>query len=166
MECSLSLVNKAKAISFVFSLVSIVVALFFLVHPKIIEEDDHKYTLNECVYIITATSALITDLLLYQATMDMKHKSLYYWPNPNYCLLSWIVVHLIVLALLVSRMSSCIYSLIDQNFTSAYENQESSYKNNLVLLSIVLASGQILIILAVKTVLNVFQSYNKDEILD
>ena len=55
---------------------------------------------------------------------------------------------------------------MDQNFTSAYENQESSYKNNLVLLIIVLASGQILIILAVKTVLNVFQSYNKDEILD
>ena len=166
MECSLSLINKAKAISFVFSLVSIVVALLFLVHPKITEEDDHKYTLNECVYIITATAALITDLLLYQSTMDMKHKSLYYWPNPNYCFLSWIVVHLIVLALLVSRMSSCIYSLIDQNFTSAYENQEPSYENNLVLLSIVLASGQILIILAVKTVLNVFQSYNKDEILD
>ena len=165
MDYNISLFTKAKSIAFVFSLLSIIALLYYLIQPSWLDarQDHHKYNLSEYVHIIAILLVLITNLLLYQAILDISCKSLYYWPNPKYCLLSWLIVHCIVMLLLFSNMVSCFHSLRRQDFASTHKDQETSSKINLIPFCILLALGQMLILLGMKTVLNVFAEHKNSE---
>ena len=100
---SISLITKSKLIALAFSLISILILVYLLAEP-IVNKENHEMNLKKYVNMLATSLSLLTNLLLCQAILDyqaeMEGKTLHYWPGQNYCVLSWIVVHLFVLGIL------------------------------------------------------------------
>ena len=113
-HCSLK--NKAKCASLLLSIVSVAMILYYGIQLKIAKAYHiDKHGLNDIMYIITPCLTLLTNLLLFQAVIDLQHQSLYYWPKPKVCLLWWMLIHSIVVLLLLNEIMCCFYSFSGQD---------------------------------------------------
>ena len=163
MNISIPLITKTKSIAFVFTFISIIVFLYFLMEPYRGIEEDVKLHLTVYIHILSSLLVLVTSLLLYQATLDLNGPSRY-WPTPKHCLWLWTVVHLIVLLILFSDIVYCFNSFSNQNFPLMTMNtQKTNSKDNYIKLILCLIIGQIVILLGVKVVITLFEECNNDE---
>ena len=149
-------ITRAKLISGLFTLSSIIIFVYFLVKSTLI---DGKYGTDflDYAYIVIVLLCLISNLLLYQATIQLSDKSLYYWPKPKYCILSWITMHLIVLGILLANTILNLNLMNGDEYKSAerLEDQEMSSKTTFFLNSICFIVGQIVILIGMKMVTEV-----------
>ena len=137
MSCVFSLMNRAKVLSIVLSLLSLSMLLYYTIQPKVEAEQDRAYHLKDFLQIISPSITLVTNLLLYQAIIDIHHQSLYYWPKPKYCLLSWLLVHSTVTILLTHELVCCFYSIHEKysQSTSGAASCFNQQTNSLIILS-------------------------------
>ena len=161
-----SLKNKAKCASLLLSFVSITMILYYAILLKFGKEQHvAKNGLNELMYIITPCFTLLTNLLLFQAVIDLQHQSLYYWPKPKVCLLSWMLVHSIVILLLFNEMMCCFYSFSGQDcwFPNA-KNLSCHHQSRVhIIVSIIMfILEEIFILFGMKTVIEVLENHKKD----
>jgi hypothetical protein len=165
-DLSISLITKTKLIAFAFSLISIVMLVYFFMEPILNKEK--KMDLKEYMHIFAILLSLLTNLLLYQAILDYQAElegiRLNYWPNQNYCVLSWIIVHLIVFGILFFNMLSCFYLLNDQNSTTrlTQEKVRTISKTDDVVLNVFLIIGQLSILLGMKMVIKLLKESNSN----
>ena len=124
---------------------------------------------KEYVNVLAISLSLLTNLLLCQAIFDyqaeLERKMLNYWPSQNYCVLSWIIVHLFVLGILFFNMLNCFYLLNNRISTTglAQEKVKTTLKTNDVVLSVFLIIGQLSILLGMKMVIKLFKEINSNE---
>ena len=149
-------ITRAKLISGLFTLLSIIIFVYLMVNSTLM---DGKYGVDflDYAYIGIVLLCLISNLLLYQATIQLSDKSLYYWPKPKYCILSWITMHLIVLGIL---FADTIFNLNQMNTyeyksTERLETREMSSKTTTFLNIICFIIGQIIILIGMKMVTEV-----------
>ena len=164
MSCNISLDTKTKSISIGLSMISILSILYFTIQPKLIDEY-HQYNLNDVLHIITPSLSLVSNLLLYQAVLDIHHQSLYYWPKPKVCILSWLLIHAVVALLILYEITSCLFPIRDENVlpirNSACFNLDTSVKSILKSLSVILMVEELLILLGMMTVISLLADYKK-----
>ena len=166
MICGVSLMNRAKVLSIVFSLLSIAMLLYYTIQPKVKAENDLEYHLKDFLQIIAPSLTLVTNLLLYQAVIDIHHQSLYYWPKPKYCLLTWLFVHSTVTILLTHELVYCFYSihgkysLSTSGFATCF-NQQTTSKVLVIFSTTLFIFEEILIIIGMKIVLEVLSAIQK-----
>ena len=166
MSCSFSLMNRAKVLSIVFSFLSLSMLLYYTIQPKVEAKKDLEYQLKDFIQIIAPSITLVTNLLLYQAVIDIHHQSLYYWPKPKYCLLSWLLVHSSVTILLTHELVCCFYSIHGKYWVSTSEvatcfNQQTDSQALVILLTAIFIFEEILIIFGMKIVLELLSAYKK-----
>ena len=164
VHCSLK--NKAKCASLLLSFVSTAMILYYAILLKLGKEQHvAKNGLNDLMYIITPCFTLLTNLLLFQAVIDLQHQSLYYWPKPKVCLLSWMLVHSIVILLLLNEMMCCFYSFSGQNcwFPNA-KNLSCHHQSSVhIIVSIVMfIIEEIFILFGMITVVEVLEKHRKE----
>ena len=165
-HCALK--NKAKCASILLSFVSIVMILYYAILLKVVNAYQiDRHNLNEFMYIITPCLTLLTNLLLFQAVIDLQHQSLYYWPKPKPCLLWWMLVHSIVILLLLNEIMCCFYSFSGQDcwFPNAKNlschNQSSVH---IIISLIMFIIEEIFIIFGMKIVMKVLENHKKEAI--
>ena len=151
----LSLQTKAKAVSLLFSVVSIIVIVFYIINPQLIK-DKENHDLHDYLYIILAALALLSNLLMYQALLDISSSKLYYWPDPRYCFLYWILVHSVSLIIFFLNMIFRFWFLVQEELTKSNSSVRNSNTVTIILV-IVFALGQIFILVGVKIVSSAFQ---------
>ena len=166
LSSNITIITKVKAISCSFCLLSIIMLVYILVQPSVYERGNHV-NLNQYFCLFVASLTLLTNLLLYQATLQVT-LSLNFWPNSNYCLLTWIIVHIIIQGMLVFKMISCFYALSNEtNFSrikfSGGRREDKTSQTSLILLSVLLITGQLLISFGMKIVLQFYEESNKEE---
>ena len=166
MSCSFSLMNRAKVLAIVFSLLSLSMLLYYTIQPKVDAEQDREYHLKDLLQIIAPSITLVTNLLLYQAVIDIHHQSLYYWPKPKYCLLSWLLVHSTVTILLTHELVCCFYSIHEKYSKSSSGvatcfNQQTDSQPIVILSTTLFIFEEMLIIIGMKIVLEVLSAYKK-----
>ena len=163
-----SLKNKAKCASLILSFVSIAMILYYTIQLKLTTSYNvDKHSLNEFMYIITPCLTLLTNLLLFQAVIDLQHQSLYYWPKPKVCLLFWMLVHSIVILLLLNEIMCCFYSLRGQDcwFPNAKNLSCHNQSNVHIIVSIIMfIIEEIFILFGIKIVIKVLENHKKEEI--
>ena len=149
-------ITKVKLISGLFTLLSIIVFVYLVVKSTLM---DGKYGMDfiHYAYVVIVLFCLISNLLLYQATIQMSDKSLYYWPKPKYCILSWITMHLIVLGILLANTILNLNLINGDEYESAerLEMQEMSSKTTAFLNIICFIVGQVIIVIGMKMVTEV-----------
>ena len=166
LSSNITIITKVKAISFSFCLLSIIMFVYILVQPSVYEKERHV-NFNQYVGLFAASLTLLTNLLLYQATLQVT-LSLTFWPNSNCCLLIWMIVHIIVHGMLAFNMVSCIYALSNKtNFSSNKfgdgRKEDQLSQTSLILLSVLLIMGQLLILIGMKIVFQFYEESNKDD---
>ena len=149
-------ITRVKLISGIFTMVSIIMFVYLMVKSTLM---DGKYGLDflDYAYVIIMLLCLISNLLLYQATIQLSDKSLYYWPKPKYCILFWITVHLVVLGILFSNTISNLNLMSNQEYKSAerLEDPEMRSKTTTFLNIICFIIGQVIILIGMKMVTEV-----------
>ena len=149
-------ITRAKLISGLFTLSSTIIFVYLVVKSTLI---DGKYGMDflDYAYIVIVLLCLISNLLLYQATIQLSDKSLYYWPKPEYCILYWITMHLLVLVILLANTILNLNLMNSDEYKSAeqLEDQEMSSKTTFFLNSICFIVGQVIILIGMKMVIEV-----------
>ena len=164
-DFSISLITKTKVIAIAFSMISIMMLVYSFTEPIL---ENHKMNFKGYVNMFAISLSLLTNLLLCQAIFDyqaeLENKALNYWPSQNYCVLSWIIVHLFALGILFFNMLSCFYLLNNQISTAGMtqEKVKTNSKTNDVVLSVFLIIGQLSILLGMKMVIKLFKEINSD----
>ena len=156
-------ITRVKLISGLFSLLSIIMFVYFMVKSTLM---DGKYGMNfvDYAYVVIVLLCLISNLLLYQATIQLSDKSLYYWPKPKYCILSWITMHLIVLGILLANTILNLNLMNGDEYKSAerLERQEMSSQTTAFLNIICFIIGQVIIVIGMKMVTEVVSGSNNN----
>ena len=163
---SVTIITKVKAISLTFCLLSIIMLVFVIIQISV-NENANRQNFNQYFNLLANLLVLLTNLLLYQAILQIT-LGLKFWPNANYCLLSWILVHLFILGILFFNTLSYIYTLSKKtNFaidsTSERRKEDETSRNIQILLTILLIMGQLLILFGIKVVTQFFEASNKDD---
>ena len=163
---SVTIITKAKVISFSFCLLSIIMLVYICIQIWIYDKENHV-NFNQYIYLLAAFLSILSNLLLYQGILE-KSLGFTYWPNSNCCLLSWILVHIIVIGILFLNTISCFYSLSNKtnsasSTSSGRKNEDETSQKSLILLSVLLILGQLLILLGIKVVLQFYGASNKDD---
>ena len=166
MNCSFALINRAKGLSVILSLVSLSMLLYYLIQQELTTIKNREYDLTYFVHLIVPSIALLVNLLLYQAIIDIYHQSLYYWPKPKVCLLWWILIHSIIFLLLLEELIRCIYSYRGQDCLSTSElrrclNEETNSKSFIIPASIIYTILEVLILYGMKTVFEVLANISR-----
>ena len=161
-----TIITKVKAISLTFCLLSIVVLVFVVIQISV-NENANRQNFNQYFNLLATSLSLITNLLLYQAILEITF-GFTFWPNANYCLVSWMLVHLFILGILFLNTLSYIYTLSNKtNFAidsfSERRKEDETSRNIQILLSILLIMGQLLILYGIKVVIQFFGASNKDD---
>ena len=149
-------ITRVKLISGLFTILSIIMFVYLMVKSTLMDE---KYGLDflDYAYVIIVLLCVISNLLLYQATIQLSDKSLYYWPKPKYCILSWITMHLIVLGILLANTILNLNLMNGDEYESAerLEMQEMSSKTTAFLNIICFIIGQVIVVIGMKMVTEV-----------
>ena len=149
-------ITRAKLISGLFTLLSTIIFVYLMVKSTLM---DGKYGMDfiHYAYVVIVLLCLISNLLLYQATIQLSDKSLYYWPKPKYCILSWITMHLIVLGILLANTILNLNLMNGDEYKSAerLEKPEMSSKTTAFLNIICFIIGQVIIVIGMKMVTEV-----------
>ena len=156
-------ITRVKLISGIFTMLSIIMFVYLMVKSTLM---DGKYGFDflDYAYVIIMLLCLISNLLLYQATIQLSDKSLYYWPKPKYCILFWITVHLVVLGILFSNTISNLNLMSNQEYKSAerLEDPEMRSKTTTFLNIICFIIGQVVILIGMKMVTEVVYGSNNN----
>ena len=151
----LSLQTKAKGVSLLFAVLAIILIVFFIINPQLVQ-DKENLDFKDYLYIILPALALLSNLLMYQAFLDISSSKLYYWPDPKYCFLWWILVHSASLIIFFLNMTFRFWSLVQE----ALGESNSTVKNSntvTILLVILFALGQTVILVGMKIVSSAFR---------
>ena len=119
MYCTISVLRKVQAVVVTLSLLSLSVMVYNIVkligNEKENEEKEILGSRDNVIYVImimATTLTLLVNLLLYQGALDMTSIELYFWPDPKYCLGSWLFVYASILIAYLCGMASCVYFAI------------------------------------------------------
>ena len=127
---------------------------------------DGKYGVDfiHYAYVVIVLLCLISNLLLYQATIQLSDNSLYYWPKPKYCILSWVTMHLVVLGILLSNTILNLNLMNTDEYKSEdrLENQEMTSKTTAFLNIICFILGQVIILIGMKMATDVVSGSNNN----
>ena len=161
-----TIITKVKAISLIFCLLSIIMLVFVVIQISV-NENANRQNFTQYFNLLGTSLSLITNLLLYQAILEIT-LGFTFWPNANYCLVSWILVHLFILGILIFNTLSYIFTLSNKtNFaidsSSERRKEDETSRNIQILLSILLIMGQLLILYGIKVVIQFFGASNKDD---
>ena len=156
-------ITRVKLISGLFTILSIIMFVYLMVKSTLM---DGKYGLDflDYAYVIIVLLCVISNLLLYQATIQLSDKSLYYWPKPTYCILSWITMHLVVLGILFSNTILNLNLMNTHEYKSEdrLENQEMTSKTTAFLNIICFILGQVIILIGMKMATDVVSGSNNN----
>ena len=156
-------ITRVKLISGLFTILSIIMFVYLMVKSTLM---DGKYGVDfiHYAYVVIVLLCLISNLLLYQATIQLSDKSLYYWPKPTYCILSWITMHLVVLGILFSNTILNLNLMNTHEYKSEdrLENQEMTSKTTAFLNIICFILGQVIILIGMKMVTDVVSGSNNN----
>ena len=146
-------ITRVKLISGLFTMLSIIVFVYLMVKSTLM---DGKYEVDfiHYAYVVIVLLCLISNLLLYQAAIQLSDKSLYYWPKPKYCILSWITMHSVILGILFSNTVLNLNLMNTHEYKPAdrLENQEMTSKTTAFLNIICFIIGQAIIVIGMKMV--------------
>ena len=156
----LSTTVKSKLISITFSMVSILVIVYYLIDP--ISETKYRHGMIGLIYPLVAGWLLLINLLLYQAVLCIPHTSLHYWPHPRVAIIVWIMSHSILFIVLVCGMVYIFHCVI-MGLPIAHNVVDVTFRGNLIMLGILCLLEAMLIVYGISIAKNLLQELSEKE---
>ena len=105
--------NKLRAILIILSLLSVAVMVYNIERLVTKEATDDNVKPSEvAIYVIMLMVVCLTflvNLLLYQGALDLNAIDLYFWPDPKYCKLFWLLTYIPIAGVYLYGTANCFY---------------------------------------------------------
>ena len=149
MNCTITTLSKVKAVAIALSLLSLSVMVYnierIINKPKIEDEKAPENAIH-VIMIMVASLTFLANLLLCQGALDLSSIDLYFWPDPKYCKMSWLLVYVTLLLVYLYGMASCFY-LASKG--SKHGNVFVNEKDNFIAWGFIYLAGDSIVILSI-----------------
>ena len=119
-----------------------------------ISSETNENAIHVIMFMVTSLTFL-ANLLLCQGALDLSSIDLYFWPDPKYCKICWLLVYVTLLVVYIYGMASCFY-LAGKG--SKHGNIFVNENDNFIAWGFIYLAGDILVILSIYLV---FKWYSK-----
>ena len=154
MDCStMTTLFKVKAVAIILSLLSLSVMFYKIERiinkePKLEDEisNEEQENVMHVIMIMVTLLTISVNLLLYQGALDVDRIDLYFWPDPKYCIYTWLVVYGTLLLVYLYGMASCFW------LASKGEKNGNIFVNendNFIAWGFIYLAGDIIVILSI-----------------
>ena len=111
--------NKLRVILIILSLLSVAVMVYNIERLVNKEATNNDVKPSEvAIYVIMLMVVCLTflvNLLLYQGALDLNAIDLYFWPDPKYCKIFWLVTYIPIAAAYFYGTANCFYLAAAKN---------------------------------------------------
>ena len=105
--------NKLRAILITLSLLSLAVTIYNIIQivkkeSTIEDVQPSDIAIHVIMFMVTCLTFLV-NLLLYQGALDLSSINLYFWPDPKYCKIWWMMVYVPISCVYFYGAATCFY---------------------------------------------------------
>ena len=155
MNCAITTLSKVKAVAIILSILSLSVMIYNIERiinnePKIEDGTEDETNAIHVIMIMATALTFLANLLLCQGALDLSSIDLYFWPDPKFCKLGWLIVYGTLLLVYLYGMANCFYLAIKASEQGSVFVQKD---DNFIAWGFIYLAGDILVILCIYFVL-------------
>ena len=113
LGCEINTLNKLRLILSILTLLTLAVIIYNVerIANKLSLPDDvlpSEIAIHVIMFMVTCLT-IVVNLLLYQGALDLASIDLYFWPDPKYCKIWWLVVYIPIALVYLYGAVTCLY---------------------------------------------------------
>ena len=154
--------NKLRVILIILALLSISVMIYNIERLVTKEATNTDVKPSEvAIYVIMLMVVCLTflvNLLLYQGALDLNAIDLYFWPDPKYCKIFWLLTYIPIAAVYFYGTANCFYLSFAKNCKDC-ESVFADRNDNFILWGFIYLFGDAIVVASIYFVTKLYSKF-------